>query len=82
MKRQINSGGGHSDIHAAGHHLKLGRGGIREIEFYAQTQQLILGGRHDGLRCIRTDEALAALGKMGSCLLQASRPDRIRWRLW
>jgi len=63
MKRQINSGGGHSDIQAAGHHLKLGRGGIREIEFYAQTQQLILGGRHKALRCIRTDEALTMLGE-------------------
>ena len=29
-----------------GHNIKLGRGGIREIEFFAQTQQLILGGRH------------------------------------
>lgn len=65
MKRQINSGGGHDTIMAPGHHLKLGRGGIREIEFYAQTQQLILGGRHKALRCIRTDEALMALGQMG-----------------
>ena len=65
MKRQINSGGGHNEIHPAGHHLKLGRGGIREVEFFAQTQQLILGGRHERLRCIRTDEALNALGVMG-----------------
>lgn len=65
MKRQINSSGGHKDIRAAGHHLKLGRGGIREIEFYAQTQQLILGGRQQKLRCIRTDDALAALAEAG-----------------
>ncbi|MEE9348290.1 MAG: bifunctional [glutamine synthetase] adenylyltransferase/[glutamine synthetase]-adenylyl-L-tyrosine phosphorylase [Robiginitomaculum sp.] len=73
MKRQINAAGGHSDIIAAGHHLKLGRGGIREIEFYAQTQQLILGGRHKGLRCTRTDEALLALAEHGFI-----SPDRAR----
>jgi glutamate-ammonia-ligase adenylyltransferase len=28
-----------------GHNVKLGRGGIREIEFFVQTQQLIAGGR-------------------------------------
>ena len=37
-------------IAAAGADLKLGRGGIREIEFFVQTQQLILGGRHRTLR--------------------------------
>lgn len=49
----------------AGHHLKLGVGGIREIEFYAQVQQLILGGRHPELRAIRTVDALAELAKRG-----------------
>ena len=33
-----------------GHNVKLGRGGIREIEFFAQTQQLIFGGRNPALR--------------------------------
>ena len=65
MKRQINSAGGHEHIHPAGHNLKLGRGGIREIEFYAQTQQLILGGRHKDLRAMRTDDALTALSNGG-----------------
>lgn len=65
MKRQINSAGGHEHIHPAGHNLKLGRGGIREIEFYAQTQQLILGGRHKDLRAVRTDDALTALSDGG-----------------
>ena len=37
-------------IAIAGHNIKLGRGGIREIEFFAQTQQLILGGRIPALR--------------------------------
>ena len=33
-----------------GHDIKLGRGGIREIEFFVQTQQLIVGGRDKSLR--------------------------------
>ncbi len=49
----------------AGHNIKLGRGGIREIEFFAQTQQLILGGRVPTLRQQRTLEALDALCARG-----------------
>ncbi|MBV1864159.1 MAG: bifunctional [glutamine synthetase] adenylyltransferase/[glutamine synthetase]-adenylyl-L-tyrosine phosphorylase [Rhodobacteraceae bacterium] len=49
------------EIVVLGHDLKLGRGGIREIEFFAQTQQLIAGGRDKNLRSSRTDEALRAL---------------------
>jgi len=41
--------------------LKLGRGGIREIEFFTQTQQLILGGRDKSLREPATVRALASL---------------------
>ena len=37
MKRQINAYRGHGDIAVEGHNIKLGRGGIREIEFFAQT---------------------------------------------
>ena len=44
IKRQIHAHKGHSEIAVEGHNIKLGRGGIREIEFFAQTQQLI-GGR-------------------------------------
>lgn len=44
-----------------GHDMKLGRGGIREIEFFAQTRQLIAGGRDTGLRQRGTVPALAAL---------------------
>ena len=50
MKRQINAYRGHGEIAVKGHNIKLGRGGIREIEFFAQTQQLIAGGRNPGLR--------------------------------
>lgn len=44
-----------------GHNMKLGRGGIREIEFFTQTRQLIAGGRDASLRVRRTDEGLARL---------------------
>ncbi|MFN3846920.1 MAG: glutamine-synthetase adenylyltransferase, partial [Paracoccaceae bacterium] len=37
-----------------GHNMKLGQGGIREIEFFTQTRQLIAGGRDPGLRDRRT----------------------------
>jgi glutamate-ammonia-ligase adenylyltransferase len=54
MKRQINAYRGHGEIAVEGHNIKLGRGGIREIEFFAQTQQLIAGGRNPGLRDLDT----------------------------
>lgn len=50
MKRQIHAYKGHGEIAVEGFNVKLGRGGIREIEFFAQTQQLIAGGRHPELR--------------------------------
>ena len=50
MKRQIHAYRGHDEIAVAGHNIKIGRGGIREIEFFVQTQQLIAGGRHAALR--------------------------------
>jgi glutamate-ammonia-ligase adenylyltransferase len=43
------------------HNMKLGRGGIREIEFFTQTRQLIAGGRDPDLRLRGTVEGLAAL---------------------
>ena len=61
IKRQIHVHKTGEGMEAAGANLKLGRGGIREIEFYAQTQQLILGGRDPSLRSSRTVDALAAL---------------------
>ncbi len=54
MKRQIHAVGGHGSIAVEGHNIKLGRGGIREIEFFVQTQQLIAGGRDDELRGMQT----------------------------
>ena len=48
-----------------GFDLKKGRGGIREVEFYAQTHQLIHGGRNPRLRLKRTRETLDALADAG-----------------
>jgi glutamate-ammonia-ligase adenylyltransferase len=65
IKRQIHAHAGHSRIAVLGHNIKLGRGGIREIEFFAQTQQLILGGRDRSLREKTTVGALKALHACG-----------------
>jgi [glutamine synthetase] adenylyltransferase / [glutamine synthetase]-adenylyl-L-tyrosine phosphorylase len=61
MKRQMQTYRGQSEISVEGHNVKIGRGGIREIEFFAQTQQLITGGRHPQLRVRPTLEALNRL---------------------
>ena len=61
MKRQIHAVRGHESIAVAGHDIKLGRGGIREVEFFVQTQQLVFGGRRPQLRGRRTLDMLQAL---------------------
>ncbi|MFT5539553.1 MAG: glutamate-ammonia-ligase adenylyltransferase, partial [Alphaproteobacteria bacterium] len=61
IKRQINAHHGGAQIAVAGHNLKLGRGGIREIEFFGQTQQLIWGGRVPELRTAATCDTLDSL---------------------
>ena len=63
MKTRIDRHRGFGDITVPGHNVKLGRGGIREVEFFVQTQQLIAGGKSPALRTRRTDEALALLAK-------------------
>jgi glutamate-ammonia-ligase adenylyltransferase len=65
MKQQIHAYRGHGEIAVEGHNIKLGRGGIREVEFFAQTQQLIAGGRHSELRGRETVSTLAALADGG-----------------
>jgi glutamate-ammonia-ligase adenylyltransferase len=65
MKRQIHAFRGFGGIAVAGHNIKLGPGGIREIEFFVQTQQLIAGGRQRNLRARRTLDALASLVAYG-----------------
>jgi glutamate-ammonia-ligase adenylyltransferase len=63
MKRQMQTFRGQNEISVEGHNVKVGRGGIREIEFFAQTQQLIAGGRHPELRVRPTLEALNILAQ-------------------
>ncbi|MGB3315532.1 MAG: glutamine-synthetase adenylyltransferase, partial [Albidovulum sp.] len=48
-----------------GHNMKLGAGGIREIEFFTQTRQIIAGGRDASLRARDTVGGLAALAAKG-----------------
>ena len=55
--------------------VKLGRGGIREIEFIAQAFQIIRAGRDPGLRSRSTLETLATLGRQG--VLPAATCDRL-----
>ena len=65
MKRQIHAVRGHESIAVAGHDIKLGRGGIREIEFFVQTQQLVFGGRRGALCGRRTLDMLTTLSREG-----------------
>ncbi len=65
IKRQIHAHKGHGEIAARGHNIKLGRGGIREIEFFVQTQQLITGGRDPALRGRATLQTLDRLAEKG-----------------
>jgi glutamate-ammonia-ligase adenylyltransferase len=65
MKRQIHAYRGHSEIAVEGHNIKLGRGGIREVEFFVQTQQLVAGGRHPELRGRETLTMLGVLADGG-----------------
>jgi len=65
IKRQIDAHRGGGTVSTLGHNVKLGRGGIREIEFFAQTQQLIFGGRNPTLRARGTIDALHALAAAG-----------------
>ena len=65
MKRQIHAVRGHDRVVVPGHDVKLGRGGIREIEFFVQTQQLIFGGRRPRMRGSRTLDMLRELRAEG-----------------
>ncbi|MEM9734580.1 MAG: bifunctional [glutamine synthetase] adenylyltransferase/[glutamine synthetase]-adenylyl-L-tyrosine phosphorylase [Pseudomonadota bacterium] len=65
IKRQIQSHRDLTDLAVPGHNVKLGRGGIREIEFFVQTQQLIAGGRMSSLRGRKTLDMLQELADQG-----------------
>ena len=65
IKKLIHKHHKHGDITLAGQDIKLGPGGIREIEFYAQIHQLISGGREPALRVAPTCDALNVLVEEG-----------------
>lgn len=73
IKRQILAAHKGGDLDEAAPDVKLGRGGIRDIELFVQTQQLILGGRDPNLRARDTISALAALCDVG--VIDASARD-------
>ena len=83
MKRRIDSHKGFTATEVtdrlariAGCNVKLGRGGIREIEFIAQTLQLVWGGQDPALRLPRTEDALRALVRAGH--MPRRRATRLR----
>ena len=76
MKQQIHAYRGHGEIAVEGHNIKLGRGGIREIEFFVQTQQLIAGGRHADLRGRRRR------GRRDSRPIDGRADASLAWRLF
>ena len=65
-----------------GYDLKRGRGGIREVEFYAQIHQLIHGGRDPSLRAPATLDALAALAQAGIIDAQAAADLAAAYRVY
>jgi glutamate-ammonia-ligase adenylyltransferase len=80
MKRRIDRHKGGALVAAddpvgriLGHNVKLGQGGIREIEFLAQTLQLVWGGRDPGLRDPTTLGALRLLARAGRLQTVAAR---------
>ncbi len=63
MKERINLAA--ARVRKGGRDVKLGAGGIREIEFFAQAHQLIYGGKNPALRVRGTMEALSELVRQG-----------------
>jgi glutamate-ammonia-ligase adenylyltransferase len=65
ISRRIRAHHAQGQAFGPGFDLKRGRGGIREVEFFAQIHQLIHGGRDPALRAPATRDALAALAEAG-----------------
>ena len=65
LTAQIREHHGKVEAPGPGFDIKRGRGGIREVEFFAQTHQLIHGGRNPSLRLRGTRETLDALAAAG-----------------
>ena len=73
IKRQIDSNTDFKPDTLLGYNIKLGKGGIREIEFFAQVQQLIWGGRNELLRGKSTCPVLLELEKEKHITKQAAQ---------
>ncbi|WPZ36976.1 bifunctional [glutamine synthetase] adenylyltransferase/[glutamine synthetase]-adenylyl-L-tyrosine phosphorylase [Thalassobaculum sp. OXR-137] len=80
IKRQIAVHRKAAVVKAEGQNVKLGRGGIREIEFFAQTQQLIWGGRDARLRVRGTEDALKALVEAGRVREEVASDLKLSYR--
>lgn len=76
IKAMINATADRASLETVSADVKLGAGGIREIEFFAQTQQLILGGRDHSLRAGDTLGALEALVARGA--VEARTADTLK----
>jgi [glutamine synthetase] adenylyltransferase / [glutamine synthetase]-adenylyl-L-tyrosine phosphorylase len=83
LTAQIRAEHGSVERPGPGFDIKRGRGGIREVEFFAQTHQLIHGGRNPSIRLrgVRaTLDALAAAGLIGQddARMLGDNYDRLR----
>lgn len=75
IKRQMDARQS-KDIQMRGHNIKLGMGGIREIEFFVQIHQLIWGGKLPGLRTRGTAETLDNLVTLK--LVEAAKAETLK----
>jgi len=81
MKRRIDAQAGCKPV-GAGFDVKRGQGGIREIEFYVQSLQLLYGGRQPTIRCRATIKALTALAGAGLVKPDAAGKLSEAYRFW
>jgi len=75
IKNQINRHYNQDREVGSLYNVKLGQGGIREIEFFAQVNQLLHAGRHPSLRLRGTVEALIELETLG--ILQSDDKENL-----
>ena len=75
IKNQINRHYDQARTIGPAFNVKLGHGGIREIEFFAQVNQLLHAGRHPSLRLRGTIEALEELEKLD--IIEPAHKDRL-----
>jgi [glutamine synthetase] adenylyltransferase / [glutamine synthetase]-adenylyl-L-tyrosine phosphorylase len=82
ISRRIRSSYANGQAFGPGYDLKRGRGGIREVEFFAQVHQMIHGGRDPSLRPGATRDALAALARACKWSMIARRMSchAMQWR--